>query len=337
MAAESDTDTSDHHEPLLEEGPKSRTVEVDGHRLKLTHLDKVMYPQTGTTKRDVINFYWQVAPRLIEHAHDRPVTRKRWVDGVGTSDEPGESFFQKNAGRDTPDWVPRVSIEYVRKTNEHPLVNEPAVLVWLGQTATLEIHTPQWRAYSTGRRHRPDRRVLDLDPGEGVELTGCAQVALQAREVLADIGLDAVPVTSGSKGIHIYALLDGSWTWKKASESAHRLAQSLEKEHADQVTTSMDRAERAGKVFIDWSQNNTNKTTVAPWSFRGRLRPTVAVPRLWEEIEDSQLRQLDHSEALERLNEPDPLSGAIGRLKRGCEPVPAGASSADQLNTITVV
>lgn len=316
MAEKSDADTADHSEPLLEQGPKSRTVEIDGHRLRLTHLDKVMYPQTGTTKRDVINFYWQVAPRLIAHAHDRPVTRKRWVNGVGTSEEPGESFFQKNTGRDTPGWVPRVSIEYVRKTNEHPLVNEPAVLVWLGQTATLEIHTPQWRAYRTGRRHRPDRLVLDLDPGEGVGLAGCAEVALQAREVLADMGLDAVPVTSGSKGIHIYSPLDGSWTWRRASDSAHELARSLESEHADRVVATMGRAERAGKVFIDWSQNNTNKTTVAPWSLRGRLRPTVAVPRRWEEVEDSQLRQLDHIEALERLSEPDPLQEVIDRLKR---------------------
>lgn len=317
MAAESDAETAGHREPLLEKGPKSRTVEIDGHRLTLTRLDKVMYPQTGTTKGDVINFYWQAAPRLIEHAHDGPVTRKRWVDGVGTPDEPGESFFQKKTGRDTPDWVPRVSIEYVHKTDEHPLVNEPAVLVWLGQTATLEIHTPQWRAYRTGRRHRPDRLVLDLDPGAGVGLAGCAQVGLWAREALAAMGLDAVPVTSGSKGIHIYAPLDGSWSWKRASESAHRLARSLEFEHAGRVTATMDRAERAGKVFIDWSQSHTNKTTVSPWSLRGRLRPAVAVPRRWEEIEDPQLRQLDHIEALERLREPDPLSEAIGRLKRG--------------------
>lgn len=307
------TAAPDGTEPLLEKGPRSRTVEIDGHRLRLTNLDKVLYPQTGTTKRDVINYYWRIAPRLVAQAHDRPVTRKRWVDGVGTANHPGDPFFQKNLDRGTPQWVPRVRIDYVKKTDEQPLANEPAVLVWLAQTATLEIHTPQWRAFSTGRRHRPDRLVFDLDPGQGAGLADCARVAQWIREALTDMGLSAVPVTSGSKGIHVYAPLNRSWSWKRASNCAHRLARSLEAEHSDRVTAGMDRGERAGKVFIDWSQNNTNKTTVAPWSLRGRLHPTVAAPRRWEDIAAPGLRQLEYIDVLERLDEPDPLGEAIDR------------------------
>lgn len=131
------------------------------------------------------------------------------------------------------------------------------------------------------------------------------------REALADTGLSAVPVTSGSKGIHVYAPLDRSWSWRRASNWAQGLARSLEAEHTDRVTAVMDRGERAGKVFIDWSQNNTNKTTVAPWSLRGRLRPTVAAPRRWEEIAAPRLRQLEYTDVLQRLDEPDPLREAI--------------------------
>ena len=326
-------------------GTSAQTVEIDGHRLKLTNLDKVLYPQTGTTKADVLSYYAQIAPLLIEHAHDRPATRKRWVNGVGTPEHPEAPFFQKNLGEGTPDWVPRVSIEHKDHANVYPLVNEPAVLAWLAQIAALEVHIPQWRADARGRRMNPDRLVLDLDPGEGVGLHECALVAGWAREIVRGMGLEPVPVTSGSKGIHLYARLEGAQTSDQVSAVAHELARALEADHPDLVISTMKRVDRAGKVFIDWSQNNANKTTVAPYSLRGRWHPTVAAPRTWRELASPKLRQLEYSEVLRRVKQKgDPLAEAsphtietgdgerdrltVYRGKRDAtktpEPVPAG-------------
>jgi bifunctional non-homologous end joining protein LigD len=289
----------------------SQLVEIDGHRLKLTNLDKVLYPETGTTKGDVVAYYAQIAPFLIEHAQGRPATRKRWPNGVGTGEHPEAPFFHKNLDEGTPDWVPRVTIEHKDHANTYPLVNGPAVLAWLGQIAALEIHVPQWKAGPRGARKNPDRLVLDLDPGEGVGLIECAEVAGWARDILTDVGLDPVPVTSGSKGIHLYARLDGRQTSDQISQVAHELARALEADHNDEVISTMKRADRAGKVFIDWSQNNANKTTIAPYSLRGRAHPTVAVPRTWRELASPKLRQLGYEEVLKRVaTKGDPLAEA---------------------------
>jgi bifunctional non-homologous end joining protein LigD len=297
-------------------------VEIDGRRLKLTNLDKVLYPETGTTKGDVVAYYAQIAPFLIEHAHDRPATRKRWPNGVGTGEHPEAPFFHKNLDEGTPDWVPRVTIEHKDHANTYPLVNEPAVLAWLGQVAALEIHVPQWTAGPRGARKNPDRLVLDLDPGDGVGLAECAEVAGWARDILTGMGLEPVPVTSGSKGIHLYARLDGGQTSDQISQIAHELARALEADHKDEVISTMKRADRAGKVFIDWSQNNANKTTIAPYSLRGRAHPMVAVPRTWRELASPKLRQLGYEEVLKRVaTKGDPLAEASA--------APAGGTRAD--------
>jgi bifunctional non-homologous end joining protein LigD len=303
------------------DGGGPQTVEIEGHRLKLTNLDKVLYPETGTTKGDVLSYYARIAPLLIEHAHDRPATRKRWPNGVGTAEHPEPPFFQKNLDEGTPDWVPRVKIEHKDHANVYPLVNDRAVLAWLGQVAALEIHVPQWQAGPRGARRNPDRLVLDLDPGEGVGLAECAEVARWAKDILAGMGLEPVPVTSGSKGIHLYARLDGGQTSDQVSEVAHELAKALEADHRDEVISTMRRADRAGKVFIDWSQNNANKTTIAPYSLRGRAHPTVAVPRTWRELASPKLRQLGYEEVLKRVRtKGDPLaqaaSGRVGGVER---------------------
>ncbi|GAB3609513.1 ATP-dependent DNA ligase [Humibacter ginsengiterrae] len=319
----------------------SQIVEIDGHRLKLTNLDKVLYPETGTTKGDVVGYYAQIAPHLIEHAHGRPATRKRWPNGVGTAEHPEPPFFQKNLGEGTPAWVPRVTIQHSDHENVYPLVNDAAVLAWLGQIGALEIHVPQWKAGPRGARRNPDRLVLDLDPGEGVGLAECAEVAFWARDILTGMGLEPVPVTSGSKGIHLYARLDGAQTSDQVSQVAHELARALEADHKDEVISTMKRADRAGKVFIDWSQNNANKTTIAPYSLRGRSHPMVAVPRTWRELASSKLTQLGYEEVLKRMaKKDDPLMettpGTVGeadrltvyRSKRDAaktpEPVPKG-------------
>ncbi|MDQ4046316.1 MAG: ATP-dependent DNA ligase, partial [Actinomycetota bacterium] len=207
-------------------GSKER-VRVGGRELTLTNLDKVLYPATGTTKADVLAYYAAVAPVLIPAAADRPATRKRWVHGVGTAEEPGQMFFQKNLDHSTPGWVPRAAITHKTSTNYYPLVNDPATLAWLAQIASLEIHVPQWRVDSHGNVLNPDRIVLDLDPGEGAGLQECAEVARLARAILQDVGLDPMPVTSGSKGIHLYAALDGTQTSDQISDFAHELARAL--------------------------------------------------------------------------------------------------------------
>lgn len=294
----------------------TETVSIDGHRLRLTNLDKVMYPETGTTKADVIGYYSAIADVMIPHTRDRIATRKRWVHGVGTPEHPGEVFFQKNLDPSSiPGWVKTRTITHKTSANTYPLANDRATLVWLAQLAALELHVPQWRVGRGGERRNPDRLVLDLDPGEGATLLDCAEVARLARAILADMGLDPLPVTSGSKGIHLYAPLDGSQTSDQVSAVAHELARALEADHPDLVVSDMKKTLRAGKVLVDWSQNNGAKTTIAPYSLRGRFRPTVAAPRTWRELASKELRQLEYPEVLDRVQKRgDPLAGlAAGR------------------------
>jgi bifunctional non-homologous end joining protein LigD len=281
-------------------GGKQR-VRVGGRELTLTNLDKVLYPATGTTKADVLAYYAAVAPVLIPAAANRPATLKRWVHGVGTAEEPGQVFFQKNLDQSTPGWVPRAAITHKTSTIYYPLVNDPATLTWLAQIASLEIHVPQWRVDSHGNALPPDRIVLDLDPGEGAGLPECAEVARLARAILQDVGLDPVPVTSGSKGIHLYAALEGTQTSDQISDFAHELARALEADHPDLAVSDMKKSLRTGKILVDWSQNNAAKTTIVPYSLRGRLTPTVAAPRTWRELSSASLQQLDYEEVMRRV------------------------------------
>lgn len=282
-------------------GRGAERVLVEGHSLALSHLDKVLYPSTGTTKRDVLAYYSEIANIMLPHTRGRPATRKRWVDGVGTAAHPGEVFFQKNLESSAPAWVERQAIAHRNHDNQYPMVNNLATLMWLGQVAALEIHVPQWRFGATGERHNPDRLVLDLDPGEGMGLRECAEVARIVREIVSGMGLDAVPVTSGSKGIHLYAALDGSQTSEQISTVAHETARMLEADHPDLIVSDMKKSLRAGKILIDWSQNNGSKTTVSPYSLRGREHPTVAAPRTWRELASKDLRQLDYRDVLSRV------------------------------------
>ncbi|WP_442908639.1 non-homologous end-joining DNA ligase [Homoserinibacter sp. YIM 151385] len=284
-------------------------VRVGGHRLQLTNLDKVLYPETGTTKRDVLDYLASVSEWMLPHIAGRPATRKRWVDGVGTADAPGEVFFQKDLGDAAPAWVRRRGIQHTEREAVYPLVDDLATLTWLGQMAALEIHVPQWRFGRNGTPRRPDRLVLDLDPGEGAGLPECVEVAGLARAILRDVGLDPRPVTSGSKGVHLYAALDGSRTSEQISAFAHELARALEADRPELVVSGMRKADRRGKVLVDWSQNSASKTTIAPYSLRGRTRPTVAAPRTWRELASPSLEQLEYPEVLRRLRRRgDPLA-----------------------------
>lgn len=294
-------------------------VDVEGRTLRLVNLDKVLYPDTGTTKAEVISYYTQVAPAILPVLADRPVTRVRWPNGTGAP-----SFFEKNAPGGTPSWVRTMdvdtsgsrTVDRVPGVLRYPVVDSLATLVWLSNLAALELHVPQWRA-SNGQGY-PDRLVIDLDPGEPAGLGECAQVALAVREFLSGLGLACVPVTSGSKGMHLYAKLppqaDFPLDSGQAAQLAHDIADKLEEQLPALVTSTMTKSKRVGKVFFDWSQNVAAKTTIAPYSLRGRNRPYVAAPRTWEEIERGAadplaLEHLTYREVLERLDRDGDLFG----------------------------
>jgi len=288
--------------------PEEQQVRIDGRRLRLSNLDKVLYPVDGTTKGEVIDYYTRIAPLLLPHVAGRPVTRKRWPDGVGTLAHPEPWFFAKDLERGAPPWIPRLPIVHSTGAKDYPLVQDVPTLVYLAQVASLELHVPQWRFGADGSPGMPDRLVLDLDPGPGVGLAECAEVARLARALLQDMGLDPLPVTSGSKGIHLYAALPGDQSSDRVSAVARELARAIEADHPDLAVSQMAKVARAGKVFIDWSQNNAAKTTVAPYSLRGQEHPTVAAPRTWAELDAADLRQLRFDEVLARAQEPDPLA-----------------------------
>ncbi|MEP9381471.1 non-homologous end-joining DNA ligase [Nocardioides sp. KR10-350] len=264
-------------------------VDVEGRTLTLSNLDKVLYPRTGTTKGEVLNYYAQVAPRILPHLHDRAVTRIRWPHGVE-----GQSFFEKNAPAGTPSWVRTVTVPTTGSrtadkragTLTFPVVDDLATLTWLVNLAALELHVHQWTVDADGTPQGADRIVIDLDPGEPAGLHECCQVALLVRDRLAGRGLDAFPVTSGSKGLHLYAGLSEALPSDEATALAKEVAEELQTEQPRMVTASMTKSRRSGRVFLDWSQNSGSKTTICPYSLRGKERPTVASPVGWDEVEE---------------------------------------------------
>ncbi|MGV0722758.1 ATP-dependent DNA ligase [Mycolicibacterium elephantis] len=270
-------------------------------RVKLTNPDKVLYPATGTTKAQVFDYYIRIAEVMIPHIAGRPVTRKRWPNGVEES-----SFFEKQLASSAPDWLDRGTVVHKSGTTTYPIIDTVEGVAWLAQQASLEVHVPQWRFVEDADTLKPGpatRIVFDLDPGEGVTMKQLCQVATAVRDLMSDIGLTTFPLTSGSKGLHLYAPLEEPVSSQGASVLAKRVAQQLEKAMPKLVTATMTKSQRTGKVFLDWSQNNASKTTIAPYSLRGREHPTVAAPRTWEEIEDPELRHLDFGEVLDRVEE----------------------------------
>lgn len=323
-------------------------------RVRLTNADKVLYPADGTTKAEVFDYYTRIAEVMLPHIAGRPVTRKRWPNGV---EQP--SFFEKQLAASAPDWLARAELQHRSGVTVYPLIESLDGLAWIAQQAALEVHVPQWRfeaEWSGGARVlKPGpatRLVFDLDPGEGVSMSQLAEVARAIRDLMADLGLTAFPVTSGSKGVHVYAALDRPVGSAGAVTVAKRVAQQLESALPDLVTATMAKKLRAGKVFVDWSQNNASKTTIAPYSLRGRDHPTVAAPRTWAELDDPNLRQLRYDEVLERvardgdlLADLDPPPHREDRLthyraKRDAaktpEPVPATAPAPGDGNSFVI-
>ena len=289
----------------------SQLVSVDGRTLKLTRLDKVLYAESRTTKAQVLDYYARISAVLLPLLADRPVTRLRWPDGTAAT-----PFFEKNVPNHAPDWLrtvvlPTPGSTRAKETLTFPLIDDTAGLVWAANLAALELHTPQWTVGPRGGVHQPDRLVIDLDPGAPAALAECATVALLLRDRLAADGLEAVPVTSGSKGLQLYVRLRGNQDASVVSGYAKALAEELARDRHDLVVAKMAKTLRPGKVLLDWSQNHPAKTTICPYSLRGRARPTVAAPRTWEELDDPQLRQLEAAEVLDRVETLGDLAGAL--------------------------
>lgn len=290
-------------------------VDVEGRTLKLTNLDKVLYPATGTTKGEVLNYYARIAPVLLPHLAGRAVTRIRWPNGVTKG-----SFYEKNIPGGTPSWVRTVTVPTTGSRGGEagdltfPVVDSLATLTWLVQLAAIELHVHQWTVSDGGEPLGANRLVIDLDPGEGAGLDRCAEVALLVRDGLAAHGLDCHPVTSGSKGLHLYAFLDDPMPPEETTAIAKELAETLEKAHPKLVTATMTKSRRTGKVFLDWSQNAGSKTTLSPYSLRGRDRPNAATPITWAEVTEGAddplaLEQFGYEQTLTRVDELGDLFG----------------------------
>ncbi|RYV50723.1 non-homologous end-joining DNA ligase [Pengzhenrongella frigida] len=277
--------------------------DVEGRQVRIGHLDKVMYPAVGMTKAEVIDYYSRVAGALLPQLLDRPVTRIRYPQGVD-----GERFFEKNVPAGAPAWLRRQTMPTAPEAPEEgrevtfPFLDDLAALVWAANQGALELHTPQWRVGSEGEIRTPDRLVIDLDPGAPATLRDCIRVARLVADRLRDDGLETVPVTSGSKGLQLYASLDGQQSAEDVRQYARRLALELAKAHPSRIVAVMRKDLRGGKVLLDWSQNHPGKTTITPYSLRGREVPTVAAPRTWDELADDDLEQLSPDEVLDRLD-----------------------------------
>ena len=259
-------------------------MHIEGRQLEVSNLDKVLFPEVGFTKAQVIDYYVRIAPVLLPHVAGRPVTFTRWPEGVA-----GQAFFGKNSARHAPAWVRSVTVPSPgssrgRETLDMVLLSAVPDLVWSANLAALEVHVPQWRIGKDGEAQLPDLLVLDLDPGPGTGVTECARVGHRLRERLCADGLDPVVKTSGSKGLQVYAPI--TCTDKDhPSRYARALAQELTRETPEEVVWRMEKALRPGKVLVDWSQNNTAKTTVAPYSLRARAGATVSTPISWPELD----------------------------------------------------
>ena len=294
--------------------PARQRVSIDGRTLQVSNLEKVLFPEVGITKAEVIHYYVQIAPLLLPHVAGRPVTFTRWPDGVE-----GQQFFEKNSARHAPEWVRRVTIPSPgsskgRETLEMVVLENIADLAWSANLAELELHVPQWQVDDDGTPLVPDLLVLDLDPGPGAGIVECCAVADRLRDRLLDDGLDPLVKTSGSKGMQVYAPITCDDALHP-SRYAKELARALSAETPDDVVWRMEKALRPGKVLVDWSQNNPAKTTVAPYSLRARPGATVSAPLGWDEVEavlegaDPEDLRFDTSDVLDRVEEHGDLFG----------------------------
>jgi bifunctional non-homologous end joining protein LigD len=291
-------------------------VEIDGHQLKLSNLDKVLYPEVGFTKGEVIDYYARVAPVMLTHLAGRGTTLRRFPNGVD-----GQSFFEKRCPSHRPDWVD-VALGPGDRGGPigYCLLDDRAALVWAANLAALELHTPMARATDI---ESPTMVVFDLDPGPPAAMAECCAVALQIREALAQMDLVLYPKTSGSKGLQLYLPLNSPHTHDHAAEFALALAQLMERHHGDRIVSNMKKELRKGKVLIDWSQNSRHKTTVCAYSLRARPRPTVSTPVTWDEVDAAAggaPLSFDAGEVLARIDELGDLFADTATLEQHLPP-----------------
>jgi bifunctional non-homologous end joining protein LigD len=285
-------------------------VDVQGHRLSLSNLDKVLYPAVGFTKGQVIDYYTRIAPVVLPHLRDRPLTLKRYPNGVE-----GGHFYEKQAPSHRPEWVRAEPIELRSKTINFVVCDDLPTLVWLANLADLELHPSLSLVDDI---NRPTVMAFDLDPGPGTGLPECCEVAFLLRDALTQLGLESFAKTSGSKGIQVYVPLnneevDYDHGTKRLS---HALARHLEAQHPKLIVSQQKKELRKGKVLIDWSQNDEHKTTVGVYSLRARERPTVSTPLAWAELDDPEALVFEAADVLERVERDGDLFAPVAELRQ---------------------
>jgi bifunctional non-homologous end joining protein LigD len=306
-------------------------VEIQGRHLSLTNLDKVLYPSAGFTKGQVIDYYARVAPVLVPHLAGRPLTLKRYPEGVDK-----QYFFEKNATKHRPDWVKTAPIWSGGNQRDinYILADDLPTLVWIANLASIELHPSLSLAKNISS---PRSMVFDLDPGPPADIVQCCQVGIWLRDIFQHFGLQSFPKTSGSKGLQIYVPLNTPTSYEATKTFAHALARLLESDHRELVVSDMKKQLRVGKVLVDWSQNDEHKTTVSVYSLRARERPTVSTPVKWEEVEralkkkDANLLVYEAGQVLDRVKEMGDLFEPVVRLKQKLPKLAGIAETAPQV------
>ncbi len=296
-----------------------RQVEVDGRELKLTNLDKVLYPKAGFTKGEVVDYYAKVAAAMVPHLSGRAVTLRRFPEGV---DDLDSAFFEKRCPKHRPKWVKTTTVTAGPRSGkiDFCVCDGRPTLVWMAQLAAIELHP----SLSLGRApKRPTVLAFDLDPGPPADVVDCCRVALRLREMFGHFGVESFPKTSGSKGLQVYVPLNRKdVSYDVTKPFAKAIAQLLEKQTPDLVVSKMKKVEREGKVFVDWSQNHQSKTTIAVYSLRARERPTASTPLSWDEVtaaaenEDADSLVFEAAEVLQRIDTHGDLFAPVLELKQ---------------------
>jgi bifunctional non-homologous end joining protein LigD len=295
---------------------KKAELIVDGRTLAVSNLDKVLYPKDGFTKGELINYYIQIASVLLPHLKDRPLTMKRYPNGVE-----GEFFYEKNCPSHRPSWVKTAKVwsEGNQREMLYCLAQDLPTLVWAANLADIELHTSLSRKKDVAR---PTMMVFDLDPGAPADIVQCCQVGLWLREILQELKLKSWAKTSGSKGLQVYVPLNTAGTYDQTKELSHALAEHLEREHSKLVVSKMSKALRKGKVFVDWSQNDEHKTTICVYSLRAKEQPTVSTPVTWEEVQTTSKKKDGRrlvfrcEETLKRVEKMGDLFAEVETLKQ---------------------
>jgi len=296
--------------------PETAELVVKGKKLSVSNLDKVLYPKVGFTKGQVIDYYIRIAPVLLPHLEDRPLTMKRYPNGVDA-----EFFYEKNCPAHRPKWVKTAKVwsEGNNRMMDYCLAQDLPTLVWAANLADLELHTSLAKKKDVAR---PTMMVFDLDPGAPADIVQCCQVGIWLRDLLTKMKLKSFAKTSGSKGLQVYVPLNTPVTFDQTKDLSRALGQLLEREHVDLVTSNMSKSVRKGKVFVDWSQNDEHKTTICVYSLRAKEEPTVSTPVSWDEVANclkkkkADLLKFRSDKVLARVEKLSDLFAPVEKLKQ---------------------